>query len=101
MKLILQKIGAYLILIIGILIASGLTFISVYVYVFYPDSTVQKRALVGTGTLIAAAIVLVVAIAMFESIIEIVEIEQHKQIRNNEKMGGESSSAKVTDGRNG
>ena len=83
MKLILQKIGAYLILITGILLTLCLTLLSIYIFVFYPDSTIQKRVLVGTGTLVVAAIFLVVAIAIFESIIEIVEIEQHHLTHNN------------------
>lgn len=86
MKLILQKIGAYLILIIGILVASLLAFLAIYIYIFYPDSSIQKRALVGTGTLIAATIFLVIAIAIFESISEIVEIEKHRLVHNKESL---------------
>ena len=76
MKSALVKFGAYLILLLGILIALAFVGASVYVYIFYPEANAQKRAMVGTGFLIFGIILLIISIAIFEAMIELTRIEE-------------------------
>jgi len=70
------KIGAYLLLIAGIVVALVFVGLSIYVFVFYPDAEAQKRALIGSGALIVGAFFAIVSIAIFEALIELTRIEE-------------------------
>jgi len=72
----LIKIGAYLILILGVLTVIAFAVLSIYIFVFYPQALAQKRVLVGTGSLIAGVVTLVISIALFEAMIDLVRIEK-------------------------
>lgn len=85
------KFGAYLILILGILFSLVFIAGAGYVFVFYPEAIAQKRALVGTGILIGGIIILILAVAVFESMLELTRIEQKvdPEGENEERENGE------------
>lgn len=76
MKNNLIKIGAYLILIFGSIIALGLILTALITIVLFPEANLTKKILVAGGMVIVAAIIFMISLGLFEFMIEIIEIEQ-------------------------
>lgn len=87
----LIKLGAYLILILGIISVITFAVVSIYVFVFYPQAVAEKRVLVGTGALTLGVVVLMVSIGIFEAMIELTRIEKKVDPLPNEDKGDEKN----------
>ncbi|MFA6963895.1 MAG: hypothetical protein WC227_04280 [Patescibacteria group bacterium] len=81
MKRFLIKFGSYLVLIIGIIIAALILIFVISLLVNFPDASLLKKILVIAGLLISAIAVFALAFSVFESMHDLLLIEdQLKQI---------------------
>ena len=76
MKELFIKIGAYLLLCLGLMTALVLFIFSIFLFFSYPETSLEKRAIICLFFLIMAAIFAVFAVAVSESMLEIVHIEE-------------------------
>lgn len=72
----LIKIGAYTLLVIGIIATLALLAVGVVVFVSYPDASLQKKAVIGGIFFIVAFLVLLLSISVFESMKELIIVER-------------------------
>jgi membrane protease YdiL (CAAX protease family) len=79
-KKYLIKTGAYLTLIIGILIFLVLLFSGVLLFLSYPEANGAKKAMLSAGIFSIGLVVLLVSIAFYEAIFELLKAE--KEIEN-------------------
>ena len=72
----LIKIGAYIVLVFGIISTLCLLTIGVILFSAYPDASLQKKAVIGAIFVIAAFVVILLAISIFESMMALVMVER-------------------------
>lgn len=70
------KTGAYLLFILGIIISLALLFGGVFIFIYFPEGNMQKKALSAGGLVIAAVLVFLMALSLFESITEVTKLEE-------------------------
>ena len=70
------KIGAYTILIFGEIVALLLLVFSIFIFLYYPDTSFEKKAIVGAFFLILSLVFAIFALALFESMLELIHIDQ-------------------------
>ncbi len=70
------KIGAYTLLVFGEIVALILLAFSVYIFIAYPDTSLERKTLVGLFFLILTFIFAVLSLAFFESMMELIHIDK-------------------------
>lgn len=85
-KKIILKIGAYTILVVGVALFAALLLVGVILLVSYPDASLSKKVITMGGIVIAGAIIFLIALSLFESLLEVVKLEDEvTEIINHEK----------------
>lgn len=85
-KKIILKIGAYTILVVGVALFAALLLVGVILLVSYPDASLSKKVITMSGIVIAGAIIFLIALSLFESLLEVVKLEDEvTEIINHEK----------------
>lgn len=72
---IVIKIGAYVILIIGILISLTLFLSAILLLVAMPDATVQRKVTVSLIILAVSILIILATLSIFESMLDVVSLE--------------------------
>ena len=72
----LIKSGAYIILILSVLAFLILVGAAVLLYVYFPEGSLQKKSIIAGIILIVALIVILIGIASFEAMVELLEMEE-------------------------
>lgn len=76
MKKIFIKIGAYLFLVFGIIISLAFAGAGIYTFVGFPNASLSKKSVIGSGLFLAALIIFLMVFALFESLIESAVLEE-------------------------
>ena len=86
MKKILIKIGAYFILISGIIITALLVISAIILLINFSGANLLKKGLVVGGLILAAVLVFALSFSIFESMHDLLVVEDEiKQILNKKK----------------
>lgn len=89
------KSGAYIILVIGILLILALFLGALLLFVTYPEATFAKKMIVLGGLLIVGAGIILITLSLFESMTEVVKLEDEvKEILEDEKHDTKSVEKK-------
>lgn len=80
MKEILTKIGAYIILILGLILSTGLVVFAVVAFVYYPEANLSKKAAISVGITIVGVLAFLITFAVFEALIESVKLEEEVEL---------------------
>ncbi len=89
MKKPLIKIGAYFILISGIIAAALVLIFAIALLINFPEASVAKKITVIAGLLIAAVVVFGLALSIFESMHELLAVEDEiNKILAGKKING-------------
>lgn len=83
----IQKIGSWLVIVLGLLVSLALVVLALIVYLGLPEADMTKKALVGAGCLLVAGIVALISIALFESMQEINHLEEEVEVLEQEIEG--------------
>jgi len=75
----LIKIGAILILALGIIFSTGLIGAGIYILVIYADGGLERKALISGAIFITALIILATCIAVFEALWEVVHLSKYEE----------------------
>jgi len=70
------KIGAYLILVLGIILILSLLVLGAVLLVAYPEASLAKKMMVVSGILIIGAIITIITLSLFDSLLEILRIDE-------------------------
>jgi hypothetical protein len=90
------KSGAYIILVIGIILILALFLGGLLLFVTYPEATFAKKMIVLGGLLIVGAGIILITLSLFESMTEVVKLEDEvKEILEDEKKGAKSVEKNV------
>lgn len=84
MKNSLIKIGAYLLLATGSIIALGLIFTALATIVLFPEANLTKKLFVAAGMVIVGGIIFMISLGLFEFMMEIIKIEQEVAVLEKE-----------------
>ncbi|MEI7792561.1 MAG: hypothetical protein WCI57_03715 [Candidatus Berkelbacteria bacterium] len=85
------KSGAYIILAIGILLILALFLGGLLLFVTYPEATFAKKMIVLGGLLIVCAAIILITLSLFESLTEVVKLDEEvKEIIEEEKHSTKS-----------
>jgi|GEM_PF-2031171 len=72
----LIQAGAYILFVLGLIVFAGLLLAGIALFFYYPDGSLYKKSVVAGGALIIALIVLLLSIAVFESMLELTKVEE-------------------------
>lgn len=72
----LIKSGAYIILALSVVAFLILVGAAVLLYVYFPEGSLQKKSIIAGVILIVALIVILIGIASFEAMLELLEMEE-------------------------
>jgi chromate transport protein ChrA len=82
----IARLGAWLILLLGVLTAIILVIIAIAVLIAYPEANINKKIVVSIGLIILAIIVFIATLGFYETGIEVEKLEQ--EVENLTKKGG-------------
>jgi membrane protein implicated in regulation of membrane protease activity len=90
------RTGAYTILVVGILLLLALFLGGLLLFVTYPEASFAKKMIVLGGLLIACAGIILITLSLFESLTEVVKLENEvKEILEDEKNDTKSVEKNV------
>ena len=89
------KTGAYLILIIGILLMLALFLGGLLLFVTYPDASFAKKMIVLGAILIVCAGIILITLSLYESLTEVVKLEDEVKVLENEKESAQTVKKNV------
>lgn len=90
-KHLIIKIGAYIILTLGILIAAGLFLGAVILLVSTPDASIQRKVTAALLIVICSFVMALVSLSMFESMLELITVEdQLLELNDDHHLNSES-----------
>jgi len=89
------KSGAYIILVVGIILILALFLAGLLLFVTYPEATFAKKMIVLGGLLIVGAGIILITLSLFESMTEVVKLEDEvKELLEDEKNDTKSVEKK-------
>lgn len=72
----LIQAGAYVLFSLGLIVFVALFLAGIALFFYYPDGSLYKKSIVGGAVLVVALIILLLSIAVFESMLELTKVEE-------------------------